>query len=482
MYNFFVFLFLCAGIIFACYFPGSYWVSGILCVLSWISALILDRFNKFLSFEIVILLFFFFIGALWVMPGVQTEKSLDNFIGREVEAGFLVTSFPKQVDTKRYFSAEITKINGTPCRATAYVTDYSGSRKEYLMSYSWRGKLFYWRQGEKKIRCFAMNKKSTGSKTGSVPGSKIVRGITLYVINVYDKYLSPQAKNFLASVFLGRRELMSREAVKMVRDSGMAHLLAISGLHIGMTGIVVFYLLKLAGFKHRPRIITAIAIILFYAFLSGARPSTVRAALMFSVFGISFLLERRTHPLNAFSLAGIALIMFNPLLIFDVGFQLSFIAVFGIIWGYRLFSVSIWRGNYLITYVNNIVFSSLFVTAAISPLIVFYFGKFYPLTPIENIFFIPVFTGIVFSNFVLLIFSPLPFVAGLLGKSVSFMTFVFMKMVSVFSSMDFCSIPCGMSLKTLFFYYFSLFAAGGIFYLVKNRNRLPGAEFRVSNK
>ena len=118
------------------------------------------------------------------------------------------------------------------------------------------------------------------------------------------------------------------------RNAGLAHLLAVSGLHVGILAAIVGGLFWWTGRERRGRIIRGSLQLLAvwgFAFITGAAPSTLRAALMFSMFIVNDMLARRVVPLNLLALAAIVMLIADPLLVYDISWQLSFSAVAGIL-------------------------------------------------------------------------------------------------------------------------------------------------------
>ena len=118
------------------------------------------------------------------------------------------------------------------------------------------------------------------------------------------------------------------------RNAGLAHLLAVSGLHVGILAAIVGGLFWWTGRERRGRIIRGSLQLLAvwgFAFITGAAPSTLRAALMFSMFIVNDMVARRVVPLNLLALAAIVMLVADPLLVYDISWQLSFSAVAGIL-------------------------------------------------------------------------------------------------------------------------------------------------------
>ena len=118
------------------------------------------------------------------------------------------------------------------------------------------------------------------------------------------------------------------------RDAGIAHLLAVSGLHVGLLAAIAGGMLFWVGKERRGRAIRGsiqMAAVWVFSLLTGLAPSTVRAALMFSLFIVAHITARRTPKFNLLAAAAIITLPTNPMLLHDVGWQLSYCAVAGIL-------------------------------------------------------------------------------------------------------------------------------------------------------
>ncbi|MBN2378827.1 ComEC/Rec2 family competence protein [candidate division WOR-3 bacterium] len=136
-----------------------------------------------------------------------------------------------------------------------------------------------------------------------------------------------------AAILLGERADLSDEMFANLKRTGTLHILAVSGLHVG---VLVAFLFLLLRFFHVPRwlILPLLAVILiFYTALVGPRPSIIRASVMSLFIAGGFLFERKVLPLNSLAIAALVLMIAQPSEILTAGFQLSFAAAFGIILG-----------------------------------------------------------------------------------------------------------------------------------------------------
>lgn len=135
------------------------------------------------------------------------------------------------------------------------------------------------------------------------------------------------------------------------RDAGIAHLLAVSGLHVGLLAAIVGGLLFWVNKERKGRIVRGVvqlAAVWLFTFLTGLAPATTRAALMFSLLIISNILGRRTPKMNLLAATAIATLAASPMLLFDIGWQLSYSAVVGILLAQpviQLYHNKIWQAS-----------------------------------------------------------------------------------------------------------------------------------------
>ncbi len=154
--------------------------------------------------------------------------------------------------------------------------------------------------------------------------------------------LSPQSLSVAGAMALGDREAMTSELRGDYSRSGTAHLLAVSGLHVGIIFMIVNALLwwmPVVRFGHVWRNLLSIALIWLYAMTVGMSPSVVRAAVMFSFLQLSLAATSRYVSMNALAASAFLMLTLNAHYLFDISFQLSVIAVAGILlWGVPLYA------------------------------------------------------------------------------------------------------------------------------------------------
>ena len=146
---------------------------------------------------------------------------------------------------------------------------------------------------------------------------------------IYSLPFSPESKDFLNQIILGQGTGVDDDIRQSFANVGLAHILALSGLHIGIITLILSLLLAPLDYLRlrKLRLCLTIVFLLFYAALTGMSASVSRAVIMSTVTFIAFLVYRRNTPVNTLFLAAVLVLAISPFDLFDVGFQLSFMAV-----------------------------------------------------------------------------------------------------------------------------------------------------------
>lgn len=146
---------------------------------------------------------------------------------------------------------------------------------------------------------------------------------------IENTHLAKQTQNFLITVLLGDRMYLETSVRDIFADAGVAHVLALSGMHMGIIGGIILFILYPFNFadRYRTRLLITAFILWIYAFITGMAPSTMRACVMVSFATIGIVLERKRYVFNALFAASILILLFFPDSLFDIGFQLSFVCV-----------------------------------------------------------------------------------------------------------------------------------------------------------
>jgi len=215
----------------------------------------------------------------------------------------------------------------------------------------------------------------------------------------------------ISALLLGYKDLLDRETIMTYSSSGAMHVLAVSGLHVGIIYLVLNSLFFFFGNIKYGNYIKAILLILSlwaYALLTGLSPSVLRAATMFSFIIIGSALKRETNIYNTLAASAFVLLLYNPYILLQVGFQLSYAAVLGIVYLqpklYNLFRPN----NWLLDKIWAITTVSIAAQLATFPLGMYYFHQFPNYFLLSNLFVIPLATFIINGGILLFIISAIP--------------------------------------------------------------------------
>ncbi len=203
--------------------------------------------------------------------------------------------------------------------------------------------------------------------------------------------LSTGAKDFLTTLLLGSKEYMTPATRAIFADAGIAHLLALSGMHIAIVAALLLaflFPLNIAG-GYKLRYLLTIVILWAYTFLTGLAPSTVRASLMATFCFTGLMLERKSSPLNALLAAAFCILVADPRCVYDLGTQLSFLSVASLILFVGPLNTVDHRSHPRLHAVVGALLTSLVATLATWPLISYSFGRLPMLFLPVNILVLP---------------------------------------------------------------------------------------------
>lgn len=207
--------------------------------------------------------------------------------------------------------------------------------------------------------------------------NKVVAPLRRILLDGYDRYLPSDQASLLAGFVLGEKRAMPDNIVRLFSDTGTLHLMAVSGSNVAV--VAGFFLVILSRINRRTRIIITLVVIVLFSFLTRNEPSVVRASVMASVGLIGFYRQKHPDVLGLLGFAGLILLIFRPLWLFNVGFQLSFAACGGIIYLMPKFLNAIKRGSSALSKVLYWLLFTLLTTLAaqiaVLPLTAEYFNR-----------------------------------------------------------------------------------------------------------
>lgn len=223
------------------------------------------------------------------------------------------------------------------------------------------------------------------------------------------------------ALLIGYRDDLDRELVQQYSNTGVVHIIAISGLHLGMIyGLLLLLFKPFLKFKIT-KIIKPLVILFVlwgFSFIAGAAPSIMRSAVMFTFIVIGESLGKRTNMYNSLAASAFVILLVNPFSLWDVGFQLSYSAVLSIVvfqkhinnWFY--FKNKLLKGLWSL---NAVTLSAQILTL---PIVLYHFHQFPTLFLFTNIFAVPFSGFILYDALLLLVTYYIPYVGAFVGKTV----------------------------------------------------------------
>ncbi|MCB0700379.1 MAG: ComEC family competence protein [Chitinophagales bacterium] len=393
----------------------------------------------------------------WVLCHLQDDRNRNDWFGHSIDTAeaYIVKVTGAPIEKERTWKLE---VNVTASVVDNQTNSASGKAFLYLYKYDAPGI----NEGDELI---VPNKWQPITNTGNtfefdyaaftarnnihlqqfIPGSKvlihkyatskdlrIIRRIHHYCIDRLYRYIHDDATlGLMQAMLLGDKAELDIKLRQAYADTGIVHIIAISGAHIAIFFMLVAFLFK--PLKHRRynwiKYIAALPLIWLYVFVAGAPTSAVRAATMFSILAVGFALQKEPNGINQLLAAAFILLCINPHWLFDVGFQLSFTAVLSIFLFYRPIFKLIPVYNRVLRGIWSAVSVSIAAEILVAPVVIYYFHLF-PIQFIVANLIAYFFMGIILiGGLLLLMLSPFNSVARIMAEGLTKLADLFNYMV-----------------------------------------------------
>lgn len=221
-----------------------------------------------------------------------------------------------------------------------------------------------------------------------------------------------------SALLLGYDEFLDPDLRQEYAGSGAMHILCVSGLHVGIIFMIFNVLLApIRKIKHGSYLTSLLVIIIIwiYALITGLSPSVFRSTTMFSFIIIGSLMNRKTSTYNSLAASAVVLLISDPYLIFQIGFQLSYLAVLSILFIQPQLSRLHYFKNGFLTKVKDLIAVSIAAQIGTFPLAIYYFHQFPNYFILTNLIVIPLSFAILISGFATIFIHALPLLKSILG-------------------------------------------------------------------
>ena len=298
---------------------------------------------------------------------------------------------------------------------------------------------------------------STEQPSGFIQRSYLLRDKLIYQLESVGLKGSQLA--IISAITLGEKGLLSNDVRDTFSAAGVSHILVVSGMHVGFIFLIIMWLMSIMSHRCKWIVVVLGLIVLWsYALLTGLAPSVVRATFMFSMMLLFRVMGEKYRIKHALCLSATILILINPNVLFNVGFQLSYLAVIGIVYLYPLLykQISILKSRPL-----RWIFSSIAVTLSAQiftlPIVIYNFNQF-PIYFILSNLFVTAFAPFLFlGGITLLPLSYIPYLGVGAGWLMNYVVMIFEYIIHLIVAIPFSTIKIYLSLLEVICLYFVIF-------------------------
>ena len=403
------------------------------------------------KYRFIIVIFLLYISSgifIFTVHNHNSAKHIDNYLhiisGRQLNFSGSVISEPVYCKGKTKFSLSLDKIENY--KITGKILIFVKQRVNVIYG--------------DKIECFGrLNKPYPNSNPYSFNYKEYLENKGIYAFsslypyqikivghkkNLYSSVIISSRKwlrnriislykenqaSFLRAILLGEKQALAPDIKQAFSNSGLSHILAVSGLHTGIISLILLPLFTIFfRNKNIARILT-ILILTYYIFIANSVPSVQRAVIMINLLLLSQILERKTNPLNTLFVAAFIILTINPNQLFNIGFQLSFLAVLSIITVYKPISyylLPIREKSSLLYWTITLLTMTSIIQILLAPLTIYYFNQISFGGIIANLFSIPL-IGTIIPLSLLSIFLPINFLNSFYISANEFLLFLLFK-------------------------------------------------------
>lgn len=380
----------------------------------------------------------------WIVATVRTadgEQKLRLYIQRDGDSEGIKIGDGLVVDTY---------INKVHARERRYMQCHGFTGQAFVRSYQWQWQAL------------------------SLSGFSLLRRVRLRFLcwrhQLLQHYLqwgiSGEAYGVMAAMTLGEKSHIDAETRETYREVGASHILALSGLHL----MIIYGVVSLLVSWRRVRLLSQVLIVLAvwgFALLTGLSPSLLRAASMITVYALLALGYRDRMSVNTLAFVAVVLLIANPLALYDVGFQLSFMAVLSIMLVnpllYNLIPQDWLMEHRWLRWLWGITTVSLSAQIGTAPLVAYYFGYFSTVFLLANFVVIPLATLVLYLALLMLVVSCWPWGVTVVASVLSAVVLTMNRLLGWMGTLPYSSID-GLSLSVL--QVFLLYVVMGCVYVV----------------
>lgn len=272
---------------------------------------------------------------------------------------------------------------------------------------------------------------------------------------IFDNKLSPSAADISKGITLRYRE--DTEIIKNIVDVGLSHILSVSGLHLGIIFIMIFYLISLTGVGIKLRYLLSCIIMFLYSFMIGFNPSLLRALIMIFVLMYKRIYRPNISDVDSLLFTASVSLIINPYYIYSIGFILSYLCIYGIIFIFRKFRKLYSNKDGFKNKFYSALFLNISIQIATLPIVIYFFNKINIFSILINILLVPIFTLYLILSMLLLFTSRINIISTIIAFVLNNIMSIFDFIASIFNNSIFNLILKSPPLIIIVIYYIMLF-------------------------
>jgi competence protein ComEC len=292
-----------------------------------------------------------------------------------------------------------------------------------------------------------------------------------WVVITLQTFISGEKEQGLAEALLiGYKDDLDKNLVQSYTNTGVVHIIAISGMHLGLIYLLLLWLTKPIKAKKLQwlKAILILSCLWLFTLSAGAQASVIRSAVMFTFIVFAKAIDRKTSIYNTLAASAFALLIFNPFWLWDVGFQLSYAAVISIVTFYRPVYNWLYVPNKLLDFFWKTVAISIAAQILTTPISLYHFHQFPILFLLTNVFAVPISTAILFGEIAICAFAWFVPLAKLLGIITQFLIWCMNSYIERIETISF-SLWNGFSLSTTQTFLLLIAATTVCFWLIDKK-------------
>jgi len=261
-----------------------------------------------------------------------------------------------------------------------------------------------------------------------------------YMLHVFDHYLPEPQNSLIAGFLIGETRFIPEKIYGDFKDTGTLHLLAVSGSNVALVIGTFAFMMLVFRIPLRARYLISLLIILIFCNLSYNQPSVIRASVMIGLFIMGRLAYRRVNYINIIAMAAILILIFDPLMLWDIGFQLSFAAAFGLIYFLPMIFGRLSLGKGILRKTGNLFLmtflSTIVAQLSVAPILAANFNSIPMVGFAANLIVVPLASLAVIMSLILCLLGWIAPVASTVGLAANWLLLATLHTVDFFGSMN----------------------------------------------